>query len=146
VRYRGKYLNFAADVLKSGFRDARYDEPKLLLRQTGDRLIAAYDPDGLYCLNNVHVGNARDPAVDVRLVVAILNSRLLNRYYRIISLEAGRPLAQIDLDVIEDLPFKRPTAEDEQELLALVEQLHGGARNTESTNRLDVLVERAYAL
>jgi len=44
VRYRGKYLNFATDVLKSGFRDARYDEPKLLLRQTGDRLIAAYDP------------------------------------------------------------------------------------------------------
>jgi len=144
VRYRGKYLNFAADVLKSGFRDARYDEPKLLLRQTGDRLIAAYDPDGLYCLNNVHVGNARDESVDVRLIVALLNSDLLNRYYRIISLEAGRALAQVDIDVLEDLPFKRPSAADERELLAVVGQLHGGAANTESTDRLERLVENAY--
>src|SRR5262249_3149201 len=58
ARYRGKFLNFAPPALKSGFREARYDAPKLLLRQTGDALVAAYDPDGLYCLNNVHVGNA----------------------------------------------------------------------------------------
>jgi len=83
--------------------------------------------------------------VDVRVVLAILNSGLLNRYYRIISLEAGRALAQVDIDVLEDLPFKRPSAEDERELLDLVGQRQGGAPNPELTNWLEVLVERAYA-
>src|SRR5262249_19802230 len=146
VRYRGKFLQFAPPALKSGFREARYGAPKLLVRQTGDALVAAYDPDGLYCLNNVHVGNATAAGVDVRLVVAGLNSALLNRYYRLISLEGGRALAQTDIDVLEDLPFKRPGPCDEREALALVTRLQGGlapAAEQEARQRLERLVCRA---
>jgi hypothetical protein len=147
VRYRGRFLNFAPEVLKSGFREARYDEPKLLVRQTGDALVAAHDPDGLYCLNNVHVGNATAAGVDVRLVVALLNSALMNRYYRLISLEGGRALAQVDIDVLEDLPFKRPEPRDEREVIALVTRLQGGIAPTaekEAMQRLERLVCKAY--
>jgi adenine-specific DNA-methyltransferase len=148
ARYRGKFLNFEPRALKSGFRDARYDAPKLLLRQTGDALVAAYDADGLYCLNNVHVGRALAPDLDVRVVVALLNSALLNRYYRLISLEEGRALAQIDLDVLADLPFKRPAPAEEQTILRLVALLHagpttaGGARAL--TRELEAVIERVY--
>jgi hypothetical protein len=148
VRYRGKFLNFEPRALKSGFRDARYDAPKLLLRQTGDALVAAYDADGLYCLNNVHVGRALDPGLDVRLVVGLLNSALLNRYYRLISLEAGRALAQIDLDILADLPFKRPAPADERTVLRLVAGLHAGALTAAETlsltRRLEEVIERGY--
>ena len=119
AEWRGLYLNFDHAALKSGFKDARYDAPKLLLRQTGDRLIAAYDPDGLLCLNNVHVGMAREVsgvACDPRLIAAILNSDLMHRYYQLISLEQSRAMAQTDIDVIESLPFKRPAPADEEEI------------------------------
>ncbi|MCX7043957.1 MAG: Eco57I restriction-modification methylase domain-containing protein [Candidatus Sumerlaeota bacterium] len=119
AEWRGLYLNFDCAALKSGFKDARYDAPKLLLRQTGDRLIAAYDPDGLLCLNNVHVGMAREGAsvragdvCDPRLIAANLNSDLMHRYYQLISLEQSRAMAQTDIDVIESLPFKRPIRQD----------------------------------
>jgi hypothetical protein len=141
VRYRGQFLNFDPQVLKSGFRNARYELPKVLLRQTGDALVAAYDPDGLYCLNNVHVGNAMT-AVDVRLVVAILNSGLMNRYYRLISLEGGRALAQIDLDVVEDLPFKRPLPADEERILDLVTGLQSGRLSPREANAATEMLER----
>jgi hypothetical protein len=147
VRSRGKFLNFAPQILKSGFREARYDAPKLLVRQTGDALVAAYDPDGLYCLNNVHVGNATAAGVDVRLVVAVLNSALMNRYYRLISLEGGRALAQVDIDVLEDLPFKRPEPRDEREVIALVTRLQGGlapTAETEAVQRLERIICKAY--
>jgi hypothetical protein len=149
VRYRGKFLNFDPRALKSGFRDARYEGPKLMLRQTGDALVAAHDPDGLYCLNNVHVGNATETGVDVRLVVAILNSALMNRYYRLISLEAGRALAQIDLDVVEDLPCKRPSAEDERRAVELVARLQSGLpplEEGEAVQELEVIIHTAYGL
>ena len=55
VNYGGNFIHFDTKVLKSGFRDANYFEPKILLRQTGDSLVAAYDDDNLLCLNNVHV-------------------------------------------------------------------------------------------
>ncbi len=147
VRYRGKFLNFDPRVLKSGFRDARYEAPKLLLRQTGDSLVCAYDADGLYCLNNVHVGNAKAGGLDVRLVAAILNSALMNRYYRLISLEAGRALAQIDLDVVEDLPFKRPSAEAERRAVDLVGRLQAGlppADERQAVEELETVVRAAY--
>jgi hypothetical protein len=144
VYYRGRWLDFNPSALKSGFRDARYHEPKVLLRQTGDGLVAAYDPDGLLCLNNVHVGNARGDALDVRVVAAILNSRLMNRYYRAVSLEGGRALAQVDLDVVEELPCKRPGAAEEREMIELVTRLRGGEAGEEAVGRLEVLVERAY--
>jgi len=165
VWWRGKYLNFDLAALKSGFKDARYDAPKVMLRQTGDRLVAAYDPDGLYCLNNVHVGNVvkamdgmdsmdgmdlSDEAVDPRVIVAILNSALMNRYYRLIALEQGRAMAQTDIDVIEGLPFKRPSPEDEAEIIAAVDSLRdgrGAARDTRETKRrLDDLISRAYGM
>ncbi len=146
VRYRGRHLHFSPLALKSGFREARYDVPKLLLRQTGDALVAAFDPDGLYCLNNAHVGNARRPDLDVRVAVAILNSRLLNRYYRLISLEAGRPLAQVDLDVVEGLPFKAPTAAEACEIVELVSMLQAGPAGdtAAAVRRLENLVRRVY--
>jgi hypothetical protein len=147
VRYRGRFLNCDPRALKSGFRDARYDVPKFLLRQTGDALVCAYDPDGLHCLNNVHVGNAAAAGVDARLVVAILNSALMNRYYRLISLEAGRTLAQIDLDVVEDLPFKRPSAEGERRAVELVARLQSGLPPREeraAEQELEVIIRTAY--
>ncbi|MCI0458876.1 MAG: N-6 DNA methylase [Gemmataceae bacterium] len=149
VRYRGKYLNFSPAVLKSGFREARYEEPKILLRQTGDTLIAARDTQGLYCLNNVHVGNARTGDIDLRLVVAVLNSAVMARYYRLISLEGGRALAQVDLDVLADLPFKAPPPAEAQEAVALVAALEANLDpGTESATRqrLDEIVRAVYLI
>jgi len=150
VRYAGKWLNFDVRELKSGFKDAKYDNPKLMMRQTGDSLIAAYDPDGLYCLNNVHVGNQLDLGVDVRLVVAILNSNIMNRFYRIIALETGRVMAQTDIDVIEVLPFKCPTQKFQNEILNIVSLLQKGTLSEEQTKgmneRIEVIMRETYGV
>ena len=45
---------------------------------------------------------------NLKYIAAILNSDLMNFYYQVISLEKGRPMAQIDIDVIEKLPIPNP--------------------------------------
>ena len=51
----GTWINVDPQLLFAGGFDREVIErPKVLLRQTGDRLIAAVDESGLYHLNNVH--------------------------------------------------------------------------------------------
>ncbi|MFX1254610.1 MAG: Eco57I restriction-modification methylase domain-containing protein [Promethearchaeota archaeon] len=95
---------------KSGFDLQRYAQPKLFLRQTGDRLVAALDQQGLFCLNNMHIAtlkreNLELEKADLLLLVAIINSEVLNKYYSIVSLEQKRSLAQTDIDMLEQLPI-----------------------------------------
>jgi|GEM_PF-5318295 len=112
IRWRGGTLYIPDDyeilrrVYKSGFDVERYAAGKVFLRQTGDRLIAARDEQGLFCLNNVHVLSARTaPRIDLHFLCGLLMSEPMHRYYQTIALEAGRPLAQVDLVAVRALPF-----------------------------------------
>jgi len=112
VRWRGGavYIPENRDdlrkIYKSGFDLDRYRGEKVLLRQTGDRLVAARDRSGLFCLNNVHILTAGvSPRVDLRFLCGLLMSESVQRYYQIVALETGRPLAQVDLVTLQTLPF-----------------------------------------
>ena len=95
-----------ARIFKSGFDLDRYRRPKVFLRQTGDRLIAALDRDGLFCMNNLHlIGGKPDYRVPPLLLVGLLMSEPIQRTYRIYALEGSRPLAQVDLKTVESLPY-----------------------------------------
>ena len=98
-------------VYKSGFDLARYEGTKVFLRQTGDRLVAAVDRDRLLCLNNLHlVGSRGQPAIPPAILAAMLLSGPVQRAYRISSLEVSRPLAQVDLKIVGELPYPSDAA------------------------------------
>jgi len=106
VSYAGGFILYDITKLKSGFKDAVYDEPKLFCRQTGDRLVWAYDESGHLCLNNLHVGNSVDSQHHLLYVLGIVNSRLINKYYELTTLESGRALAQTDIETLNALPIR----------------------------------------
>lgn len=93
-------------IWKSGFDLERYRQSKILLRQTGDRLIGAVDREGLYCLNNLHlIGSKSSPRIPPLLLLGALASEPVQRIYRIYSPEVSRPLAQVDLEIVLSLPY-----------------------------------------
>lgn len=100
------YILFDFDKLKSGFKDAIYDVPKLFVRQTGDRITGSIDSNKLLCLNNLHVGNIINKEYNLLSIITILNSNLITWYYRKISLEEGRTMAQTDIESLEKLPIR----------------------------------------
>ena len=52
---KGNYINIDPKLLNKGGWDYNViHSPKILVRQTGDTLIAAVDYDGFYHLNNIH--------------------------------------------------------------------------------------------
>lgn len=117
IRWRGGHLYWPGDpesvavVYKSGFDLARYEGTKVFLRQTGDRLVAAVDHHDLLCLNNLHlIGSRAQPAISPAILAAVLLSGPVQRAYRISSLEVSRPLAQVDLKIVGELPYPSDAA------------------------------------
>ncbi|MCK4824133.1 Eco57I restriction-modification methylase domain-containing protein, partial [bacterium] len=159
INYEGNFTLFDTKKLKSGFKDARYFEPKIFLRQTGDSLVAAYDTENLLCLNNLHVGNLANSKYDLRYVLAMLNSKLMNYYYHLISLELGRTMAQIDIETIELLPIKPVSLEVQNQFIGLVDKImaiynqseaplssNNSERITELERRIDFKIYELYGL
>ncbi len=103
----GLFVKLDKALLWGGYDESKYLRPKIFLRKTGDSLVAALDSAGLFAFDNLHVLNLRSDGYDLLYLLALLNSKPLNLFYQLISLEVGRTLPQIDLDVLRTLPIRR---------------------------------------
>jgi len=150
VIYDGDWLNIDPSILNSGGFDYEViNNPKILIRQTGDSIISAIDSNCYYHLNNVHslALNEKYKNINLEVLVVYLNSKLYNFIYTKLSNEKNRPLAQVRIDTIESLPIKLPNA-SEFELInnlyvKLIAELYDCA---DVTNKLNYLLYRIYEL
>jgi len=123
LNYAGNFILYDEKLLHSGFKDADYFKTKILIRQTADSIIATIDSNNFLCLNNLHVGNAISDDLDIRCILALINSKLLNRYYRLVSLETGRTMAQTDIETLEQLPIKKINESKQRGIINLVDRI-----------------------
>jgi hypothetical protein len=86
---------------------AKFDTPeKIFMRQTGDRLVAALDREQRLCPNNMHVLVPKLGRVSTSFLLGLINSRLLNWYYRTLNPEVGEPLAEVKRANVAKLPMR----------------------------------------
>jgi adenine-specific DNA-methyltransferase len=124
LKYEGHFINIDPDLLWGGGWDTNIVTiKKLLLRKTGDSLIATFDDKGFYHLDNLHSIILKDKKHNLKYILAILNSKLMNDYYHLISLELKRALAQTDIETIEQLPIKFASKKIEEEVVKLVDDI-----------------------
>ena len=104
---------------------ANFDAPaKIFMRQTGDKLVAALDSNQLLCLNNMHVLVPISSDVDLRTLLGIVNSRLLNWFYRTANPEVGEALAEVKRTHVAGLPIRLPGVSDKADrIVQLVDQM-----------------------
>lgn len=121
VTWAGDYLNVDPALLfKGGFDESVIESPKILIRQTGDRLVAGFDDQKLYHLNNIHsLSGKKSAALSLFVVDALLNSTLWLYLYRLKTREQGRALAQIDIETLETMPLPASDFQLEKEIAAL---------------------------
>ena len=77
---------------------------KIMVRQTGDSIIATIVGKGVIARNNLHIIIAKEP-VNHAFMLGLLNSMLGNFYYRQINPEKGEALAEVKKHHVEMLPF-----------------------------------------
>ena len=108
---------------------AQFDSPqKILVRQTGDSLVAAIDRNKLICMNNVHVGVPLSEEINMEYVLGVLNSTLMNWVYHSLNPEMGEVLAEVKKENVARLPVIRETASN----VRLIEEIARHAANLEN--------------
>ena len=114
---------------------ANFDAPiKILVRQTGDSIIAALDDKQRLCLNNVHVlvPSKEKPDMDIYAVLGVLNSKLMTWCYRSSNPEAGEALAEVKKTHVANLPIilneqhARTLSENVKKLIKELEKTKSG--------------------
>ena len=121
VRWNGRFLALSPNVVgrnHGGYANIgqpqwHLNTSKIIVRRTGDRLIAAYDKSGRYVSNNFFVLTAKGgdggkggmTTLEVRAVVAILNSQFMTWYFRTIQPRVGRMFAELKIVHLRDFPI-----------------------------------------
>ncbi|MDR1478682.1 MAG: N-6 DNA methylase [Planctomycetaceae bacterium] len=77
---------------------------KIIVRQTGESLIATHIGQGIICRNNLHIiiSNSK---FNLLFFLALINSKLMNFVYEIMNPEKGEALAEVKKIHVEQLPI-----------------------------------------
>ncbi len=81
LKWDGYFINIEPSILWSGgWNPEVVLKDKLIMRQTGDSIYATFDAEKYYHLNNCHSISLRNPSYNLKYILAILNSKLMNPY------------------------------------------------------------------
>uniref|UniRef100_UPI00286A23FF Eco57I restriction-modification methylase domain-containing protein n=1 Tax=Flavobacterium sp. TaxID=239 RepID=UPI00286A23FF len=153
----GKYVNNwngerwikYGDNLAAPRKPVIFSQPKIVIRQTGDSLIATFDDEEFICLNNTHVINQKIK-VDLKYMLALINSTLLNFYFQYLNPETGEALAEVKKETEEKLLIKK--AKDQKPFITLVDKILSAkekdpkADTSKLEKQLDEMVYKLYEL
>lgn len=112
--WQGGWIDCSAAVLDKTAGDyanlgrARWHQSKkIVVRRTGDRVIAAYDSAGYYVSNNMFLllPSGEPCEVECKALVALLNSRFMTWYFRAVQPRVGRLFAELKLVHLRDFPM-----------------------------------------
>jgi adenine-specific DNA-methyltransferase len=86
---------------------ASYDAPeKVVIRQTGDSLIATLDTSQFVVRDNLYTIIPLDGLSNLRFLLALLNSKLIGWFYQnVVNPEVGEALAQVKRAHLDSLPI-----------------------------------------
>jgi len=130
INWNKDYWISFGDWLAEPRYSADYDaEEKIVIRQTGDSLIATIDKSQFIVRDNLYTIINKSASLDLRYFLGILNCALFDFYYQTQNPEKGEALAQVKATVIKNLPirtidFTNPAEKKmHDDLVSLVEKM-----------------------
>jgi hypothetical protein len=140
---------------RGGDEKFHYLPERILMRQTADNIFAAYqnfEEDGqFYTDHTLYTIISRYENISLKYFLGILNSKLLNHIYQLLSMQEGKILAQARTALVEELPIIYD-ASQESKLVKIVDELitarrtNHGCDVSDIEKRLDSLVCDIYGL
>ncbi len=132
LTFNNCFILFDKTKLWSNFDENKLSKcPKIIIRQTGDSIIACLDEIGYYSMDTTHI--IYNTKLNIKYLLAVLNSKILTWIFRRIVEEEKKAFAEVKLVVVKTLPI--PLALDEQQtslaqkaeqMIELNKQLHNG--------------------
>ena len=133
-------LHRARDKAKLGLE-------KLVIRQTGDRLVGALDANGLFVLDSVYFITLSPKVANtysLRAIEALLNSSAWSFLYRLLVQEGGRVFPQVKAANVDFLPVPNP--DEIGELMKTINRRRGLKPSPEWKADVDLDVSLTFGL
>lgn len=148
------YLKFGPWIAEPRMSVDWESKHKILVRQTGDSIIATLDESKCLCMNNLHIVIVNDDSYSSEFVLGVLNSSLIDWYYYMLNPEKGEALAEVKKSNLANLPI--PIAKKfDKSLISKVEirvkkllslnQVDNG-KSLELRNEIDKIVFEVFGL
>ncbi|WP_352417910.1 N-6 DNA methylase [Proteiniborus sp.] len=131
-RKKGEYATFMRS-------DMIYKE-KLIIRQTADRFICSYDDDKYYILNTLYslvIRNDYESVLDIKYILALLNSKLYYFLYSTLIREKGKLFPQLKIFHIQYSPICIPHKSEQQKIGEAVDEIRLLCRKMNMRNNMD---------
>ncbi|HKA90913.1 MAG TPA: TaqI-like C-terminal specificity domain-containing protein [Haliangiales bacterium] len=111
-----------------------HERPKLLVRRTGDAVVAAVDAEGRWASNNFFVVSPRPGARwTLDALCALLNSRFMTEHFRTVEPRRGRAFAELKIKHLVDFPLPDDAAD--------LDSLGAARRAAPADARLDAAID-----
>jgi hypothetical protein len=110
LKWKGQWVHYTKDFFErndyAGLGKREYFETKkLVIRRTGDYVLACLDDVGYYFSNNVFVCIPKSATINLKVFLVLLNSRLMTWYYQNIQPRVGKMFAEIKINLINEFPI-----------------------------------------
>ncbi len=105
IQYSGSYINFIPKEMKSNANESLYRKPKILMRRTGNSIIASIDLKKRLALKNLYLIIPEDEN-NIYSILGQLNSSLFAYYHITKTTGENKAFAQFPGHYVEDLPCK----------------------------------------
>jgi hypothetical protein len=149
IESRGE--DFTARIIK---KTNYFIYPKIITRQTADTIIGTIDLEKYYVKNSVHSTLIKEEYVneiDLKTILAFLNSKLIDWYYRTESLESGRLFPQVKIERLRNLPIVMPDKVTQKKMNSLVDKIMSleedtHLRNQKTLEEIDIIIYKIYSI
>jgi len=133
-------------------RDIFEASEKIISRQTSDRLIATLDTEQYFTRNSIHNISIIDNNIDIKYVLGVYNSKLLNFVYQKLTEEIGKVLPQVHIADLNELPIPKVGSQRQAPIINLVDRILTAKRENPAADtstleaEIDQLVYGLYGL
>lgn len=132
-------------------RKKLFEEPKILVRQTANRIMAAYDDEKWYCLKSgIIIQLPGETELSYKYLLGLLNSSLMDFLYNDLVNEDNRIFPEVKPIQLFKLPIKIASSETQNIISQLVDKITDskkqGQVTTEIENVLDKHIYNVYDL
>ena len=94
---------------------------KIVMRTTGDSIVASIDRNRTLVLNSVNILLSNNPNISLQYLLSILSSTLIRFWYKLTVQEQGKTFAEVKIVYLEKIPI--PTCSDQQPFIDLADRM-----------------------
>jgi hypothetical protein len=113
ISFQGEYVWYIPAMMKAHRRTARpgtnkrFEQPKVLIRDTGEGLQGTFDNENYYVKDVIIVSDKDEDAFTLKFLIGLLNSRLMRFYY-----ETSFPTLHVQRNEMASLPIRTINFDD----------------------------------